>query len=70
MAFSLITKVFIGAIQMLLTSNKTPEELIKMVCSPGGTTIESINYFNQKELYKIIDEAMRACTARAYELGK
>lgn len=68
-AFKLICSVFEGSVQMLRSSSLSPKELIKMVCSPGGTTIESIKCFDENNLYKTIDDAMKACTKRSYELG-
>jgi len=68
-AFKLICAVFEGSIKMLKNTDKTPRELIDMVCSPGGTTIESIKCFDENNVYKIIDDAMKACTRRSYELG-
>ncbi|MBQ4249479.1 MAG: pyrroline-5-carboxylate reductase [Clostridia bacterium] len=68
-AFKLICAVFEGSIEMLRNSSLSPKELIKMVCSPGGTTIESIKCFDADNVYKTIDDAMKACTKRSYELG-
>ena len=69
-ALKLAAATFIGSAEMILQSGKTPEELIKMVCSPGGTTLESIKVFDAHSLYDIIDEACVKCTKRAYEIGK
>ena len=49
---------------MLVYSGKTPDELIEMVSSPGGTTLEALNVFYQHDLEKIVDEAMLACTKK------
>ena len=32
----------IGSAKMLLRRDKTPAELIRAVCSPGGTTIKGV----------------------------
>ena len=69
-ALRLAAATFIGSAEMVLKSGKTPEELIKQVCSPGGTTLESIKVFDSHSLYDIIDEACVKCTKRAYEIGK
>ena len=55
---------------MLLRRDKTPAELIKAVCSPGGTTIEAMKVLEAHDLYGILAEACDKCIARAYELGK
>lgn len=36
------TAATLGSAQLLTQSDHTPEELVKMVCSPGGTTIEGV----------------------------
>jgi len=69
-ALPLICKTFAGSAEMLLRSDKDASQLIKDVCSPGGTTIEAIRVFDQRELCSIIDEACTKCIKRAYELGK
>jgi len=69
-ALPLICKTFAGSAEMLLRSNKDTAQLIKDVCSPGGTTIEAIKVFDQRELCSIIEEACDKCIKRAYELGK
>ncbi|MBS4795561.1 MAG: pyrroline-5-carboxylate reductase [Clostridiales bacterium] len=69
-ALPMIAQTLIGSAGMLVYSGKTPDELIEMVSSPGGTTLEALNVFYQHDLEKIVDEAMLACTKRAEELGK
>ena len=55
---------------MLIKSGKTPDELIKMVASPGGTTLAAISSLENNDFYGIIDRAMIACTDRANELAR
>ncbi len=69
-ALPMIAQTLIGSAGMLVYSGKTPDELIEMVSSPGGTTLEALNVFYRHGLEKIVDEAMLACTNRAQELGK
>jgi pyrroline-5-carboxylate reductase len=69
-AKTLFCQTLIGSAKMLLTSEKTPNELIKMVASPGGTTLKALEVFNNSNFSNIIIEAMNACTKRAAELGK
>ena len=66
----LICRTFIGSAKMLEQSDLTPAQLIDMVCSPGGTTIEAINWMRQNKVDEIIDQASDRCLKRAYELGK
>ncbi len=59
-----------GSAQMLSNSGQTPEELIRMVSSPGGTTLEALKVLEQKGFYHAIQDAMAQCTKRAQELAK
>ena len=43
---------------LVLESDESPEQLKINVCSPGGTTIEAVNVFEQSGLYKIVDSAI------------
>ena len=67
---TLFCQTMIGSARMMLQRDKTPAELIKAVCSPGGTTIEAMRVLEERGLYGILAEANDKCIARAYELGK
>ena len=69
-ALTLFCQTMIGSAKMLLQRDKTPAELIRAVCSPGGTTIEAMKVLEARGLYDILAEASDKCIARAYELGK
>lgn len=69
-ALTLFCQTMIGSAKMLLRRDKTPAELIRAVCSPGGTTIEGMKVLEARDLYGILAEACDKCIARAYELGK
>ena len=69
-ALELFCQTMIGSAKMLLAGDKTPAELIRAVCSPGGTTIEAIKVLEERGLADILAEASDKCIARAYELGK
>ena len=49
-------------------SDKTLDELIKAVCSKGGTTIEAVKVFEKENLDKITEMAVNACIKRSIEL--
>lgn len=66
----IVCKTFIGASNMVLTNEKTLDELISMVKSPNGTTEKALNVFSEKNLDSIIFDAMNACSKRADELSK
>lgn len=69
-ALSLICKTLEGSAEMLRSSGNTPDELIKMVSSPGGTTLKALEALDEKGFYGAILDAMDRCTKRAEELGK
>ena len=55
---------------MAIASDVDAAELRRRVSSPGGTTVEAINVFEQAELTEIFDKAMTACRDRSAELAK
>lgn len=69
-ALTLATQTFEGACAMLRESGKPPGQLIKEVCSPGGTTIEAMNVFEQRDVRGVIKEAVDACTEKSRQLSK
>lgn len=69
-ALQMAARTMEGAASMLLESEKTPGELTKQVCSPGGTTLAALTAFDEFDFEKMIAEAMARCTKRTKELGK
>ena len=59
-----------GSAEMVLRTGKSPEELIRMVTSPNGTTERAMRVLNEKGVKEIFAEAMDACTRRAEELSR
>ncbi len=59
-----------GSAEMVIKTNKTPKELIRMVTSPNGTTERAMNVLYEHDVEEIISKAMKACTLRAEELSK
>ena len=66
----MICYTLIGSANMILSTDKTVDDLITMVKSPNGTTEKALNVFEEKNFVGIIKEAMEACTNRAEELSK
>ena len=64
----LACEAIIGSAKMILETNKDIKQLIKDVCSPGGTTIEGLKVLEENEFQNIIKKAYNACVNRAYEL--
>lgn len=66
----LFAKTLIGSAKMITDSGKSPDELIKMVASPGGTTLKALEALYEHDVEGAIVDAMLRCTKRAGELGK
>ncbi len=69
-AKNLFAQSLIGSAKMITDSGYTIDELIKMVSSPGGTTLAGLEELNKGNLLNIVNNACEACTKRAYELSK
>lgn len=69
-ATELFAQTLIGSAKMITESGYSIDELIKMVSSPGGTTLAGLDKFYKGGLTDIIDNACSACTNRAYELAE
>lgn len=66
---SAVCEMVKGSADMIMSTDKTPTELVKMVTSPNGTTEKAMNVLYENGLDNIISNAMKACTARAEELS-
>lgn len=69
-AKDLVFKTIKGSAEMLILSGKDPEELIRMVASPKGTTEAALKSFESDKFEEIVSNAMNACTDRANEIAK
>ena len=65
-----ICDMVIGSATMLKQSSDTPNELIAKVASKGGTTEQALLRLEADHFDATVANAMKACTARADELGK
>lgn len=68
-ALNLICQTLCGSAKMLLESGKTPDELIKIITSKGGTTEAALAVLNEHGFYDSLRQAMKVCLNRAEELG-
>ena len=66
---SAVAKAFVGAAEMLMTSDKSADELVAAVGSPKGATEQALLVFDDKNIDCIIAEAIKACADRCEELG-
>jgi len=69
-AMSLFCQTLTGSARMLMESGKSPQALIDMVCSPGGTTLASMEALRQHNYTGVMEEALDACVKRADELAR
>ncbi len=67
--YTAVCNMVIGSATLALKSDKTPDELIRMVCSPKGTTEQAMRVFYENGFEKTVLDAMDACTKRADELA-
>lgn len=65
----LVNETFLGAAELLVYSEKSPEALRKQVTSPNGTTERAIARMSETDLQKMFIEATDAALARAKELA-
>ncbi len=69
-AEKLVLQVFAGCSKMVLSSNKSIEELIAMVTSPNGTTEAGLKSLAANNFDNIICECLDATVKRAEELSR
>ena len=69
-AGELVRQTILGAARMMMETGETPGRLREMVTSPGGTTQTGLAALDKAGFDKVIEEAVKAATGRAKELGK
>lgn len=69
-ALELFSQSLIGSAKMLTDSGYSIDELIKMVSSPGGTTLAGLDRLYEGKLTEVVKNCCESCTKRAYELSK
>jgi pyrroline-5-carboxylate reductase len=68
-AMTLAAQTVLGAAQLALESKKSPEELIKMVVTPGGTTAAGLAAMEKHRTAEGLIAAIEAATNRAREMA-
>lgn len=66
----LVIQTIIGSAKMMEQSGLSPDELIKMVASPNGTTLAALQSFENDNFVDIINRAMQSCTDRAEQIAQ
>jgi pyrroline-5-carboxylate reductase len=59
-----------GGAEMLLQKDDTPDELIRAVCSPGGSTIEGIKHLEAENFTKTVRDTVMTSYNKTVLLGK
>ena len=62
--------MIIGSAELIKSGFGTPEKMVNAVASKGGTTERALAVLDENNFEQAIIDAMKACTARADELGK
>jgi len=70
MAQTLALQTVLGSALFLQESGKTPDELRRMVTSPGGTTAEAIAKFEEGRYSELVMLAVSAAFNKARKLGE
>jgi pyrroline-5-carboxylate reductase len=68
-AQKLVLQTLLGSGHLLQKSGKSPQELRRMVTSPGGTTAEAIATFEQGGFADLVSRAVTAAYEKAKKLG-
>lgn len=66
----LAVQTVLGAAEMVQSDETPLSELIMKVCSKGGTTIEAVKVFEDRDFRGIVKDGVAACVNRAVELSK
>ena len=69
-SLQLAAQTALGATEMMITSGKSPEELIKMVVTPGGTTAAGLRVMEERSVAAAVADAVEAATKRGQEMAR
>lgn len=69
-ATSMTNQVFLGTSALLEIKSESPTKLCERVMTPGGTTQQAINFFNQMNVRSILIEGLNYSCAGSRELGR
>lgn len=67
-AYTFAAQAVLGSAKMVLETGKHPGELKDMVCSPAGTTIESVKVLEEEGMRAAVMKAMQACIDKSKAL--
>ncbi|NTU94252.1 MAG: pyrroline-5-carboxylate reductase [Chlorobiaceae bacterium] len=66
----LAAQTMLGAAKMVLESTKSPEELVREVTTPGGTTESGLNEMDRHGVREALVDTVKAAASRSRELMK
>ena len=69
-ALRLAAQTALGASDLMITSEKSPADLITMVVTPGGTTAAGLRVMDERGIADAIADAVKAATERSQEMAK
>jgi pyrroline-5-carboxylate reductase len=69
-SYKLALKTFEGTAKLLYERKINPDELIKIVSSPGGTTIAGRDVLENSDVKEILNKTVKRATERSRELGR
>ena len=69
-ALRLAAQTALGASDLMITSEKSPADLIKMVVTPGGTTAAGLRVMEEGAVADALVAAVEAATNRSQEMAK
>ena len=69
-ALDLATQTVLGSAEMVKKTNKHPEDLMDMVASPGGTTVEGLKVLEDYKIRSAFIQAVEAATLKSRNLMK
>jgi len=69
-ALMLVLETMLGSGHLIQRSGKEPDELRRMVTSPGGTTAEALLQLEKGKFTDLVKQAVKAAYKRAKELGR
>lgn len=69
-SYKLALKTFIGTAILLDKNKMQPEELVKMVSSPKGTTVAGREVLEKSDIKEVIKDTIKKAIERSKELGK
>lgn len=67
-ASTLVLQTALGAIKTIYETGREPKELIEMVASPNGTTIEGLKIMDEAKINQIMCDTVKAAYLRAVEM--